>query len=97
MIQDAIDKLARALGTDYDRIVSRGREQWLSDRRTVVIYCLYQSGWWNNPEIGRAMDRSHSCVNEARKRVEAWMEFPKSYQQQLSLLRTASGINLNNR
>ena len=68
----------------HDRLISKQRSVRVVAARDIIIKCLRDDGW-SYPEIGRLLNRDHSTIVHALKRINKNIVKSKNSIDQLSL------------
>lgn len=67
---DLFDAVLQCEKVDYTRIVARDRHQNVTFLRHTIMYLAMKSGVFTQSEVATAMQRDHSSVAHAVKRIE---------------------------
>ena len=66
-----LQRVARSLGIGVDRLLDKRRDRDTADKRHVAAWLLRRGHSMSYPALGRMLERDHTSVMHAVRRVEA--------------------------
>ena len=82
-----ISDVAAHYGVTVDALMSDKRKRPLPDARAIIFWLLCYSLHMSTTEAGEALNRDHSTVLAAIKKVDNWMTVPNYYVRELMLIK----------
>lgn len=83
---NVINDVAESYGVTAEALLSSKRARPLPDARSIISWLLCYTLHMSTTEAGEALNRDHSTVIIAMKKVDDWATMPKYYARELGLI-----------
>jgi len=81
-----INDVAESYGVTVEALLSTKRARPLPDARSIACWLLCYTLHMSTTEAGEALNRDHSTVIVAIKKVDDWSSMPKMYGRELGII-----------
>ena len=85
---DIYERIMEEYGVSEQELKSPIRDRNIVNVRHALFYYLRYTKNMNTNQIGVLFNRDHSTVINACKNVDAWLDVPQVYRQELQILKT---------
>ncbi len=85
---DIYDRIMNEYGVSEQELKSPLRDRNIVNVRHALFYYLRYTKNMNTNQIGALFNRDHSTVINACKNVDAWLDVPQVYREELQILKT---------
>ena len=85
---DIYDRIMNEYGVSEQELKSPLRDRNIVNVRHALFYYLRYTKNMNTNQIGALFNRDHRTVINACKNVDAWLDVPQVYREELQILKT---------
>ena len=82
----AIDKVCGRFDVTRTDLIGRSREARIAEARNILFYILHKVYKLTSTDTGRFFRRNHATVLSGANRIAGFIEFDKSYEEEISKL-----------
>ena len=80
--QQALETLAQIFGIEVEELIGGSREQWLSDKRHLIMFFMHHELKFGKGDIKKAFQKDYGTIRWAIQKINQELEFDTRIQLQ---------------